>query len=195
MEVKGRKPTRPPKGTILVILHTHFRSLAHAVLQLHSAPWLESTWSNKDIQIRGGASNVSDGTSWHPSISRSFGSVFDILEPIKSLAAEPSIESTFETESMSLVPISTQRKGLALRNQSRPRVRNREVYNLGIILVELAFNSTLELKREKQDYDDIPVPDAGASGLITTHLAAYWKTSSSGNWAPAMQMSFVEKRR
>jgi hypothetical protein len=117
--------------------------LAHAMLHLHTSPWLESTWSSKDIQIIGNGSKKVYEAIWYPFISRPFLGK----------------ESVIAAESMTLVPLSKQRKP---ENQRGPRVRNRDLYNLGIILVELAFNTTLRQKRQKQDENNTPESDADA---------------------------------
>lgn len=144
-------------------------TLAYTVLQLYKSPWLEFTWSSGDIQIMGDASNQSYEASWYPSISRPFPSIPDNLEPSQPFAGQSSKESIIAAESMSLIPISTQRKSSASRKQGGPRVRNRDLYNLGIVLVELAFNTTLRQKREKSDYDD---PHAPGADVWTDHNTA-----------------------
>jgi hypothetical protein len=133
--------------------------LAHAMLHLHKSPWLEATWNSGDIQLMGNVSKKVYEPIWYPLISRPFLLHSASQEPLQPLAAGTSKESVIAAESMSLVPISKQRK---TENQSGPRVRNRDLYNLGIILVELAFNTTLRQKRQKQDEDNTPESDADA---------------------------------
>lgn len=137
-------------------------SLAHAVLQLHKSPWLESSWNSGDIQISCDEANKSYAASWSPSISRPFHLVSNNLEPTQPSAAQPSKESIIAAESMSIIPIRAQRQTLVSKRQGGPRVRNRDLYSLGIILVELAFNTALRQKREESDYDDTHGPDADA---------------------------------
>ncbi len=131
--------------------------LAHAMLHLHKSPWLESTWNSGDIQIMGNVSKKVYEALWYPFISRPFLLHSGSQELLQPLVAGTSKESVIAAESMSLVPISKQRK---TENQRVPRVRNRDLYNLGIILVELAFNTTLRQKRQKQDEDNIPESNA-----------------------------------
>lgn len=124
-------------------------SLAHAVLQLHKSPWLESTWNSGDIEITGDDANESNEASWYLSISRRFDSTPSDLEFSQSSDAQPSKESVTAERSTSIVPIG-------------PRVRNRDLYNLGIVLTELAFNTALRQKREESDAEGVINPDAEA---------------------------------
>lgn len=137
-------------------------SLAHAVLQLHQSPWLKPTWNSGDFLITGENVNKSAEPSWSLSISRPFNIVSNHVEPSRPFAAQPSKEFFSSAESMSTIAISTQTQSLVSRRQSGPRVRHRDLYNLGVILVELAFNTALRNKREESDYDDVPPQGADA---------------------------------
>ena len=95
--------------------------LAQAVLQLHSSPWLSSSWSSADIQLLAIPSDRTLASSWQPFISKK-------IDP----------PSTHQT-----VPKSTKHLG--------PYVRSRELYALAIVLLELAFNTPLHQKRIEED--------------------------------------------
>ena len=130
-------------------------SLAHAVLQLYQSPWLKSTWNSGDILITGDDTNKMNEAHWYPSISEPFNWVSNKPEAPQPFAGQPSKEFVIKAESTSPIPISAQRQTPALGSQGGPQVRNQDLYNLGIILIELAFNTPLRQKREDSDYDDI----------------------------------------
>lgn len=118
-------------------------TLAYAVLQFGCSPWLGKSWKSDDIQLIADGSGERVISKWQLFVARTF---------------QASLQPT-------LAPDGPE---CAASNQSGPRVRNRELYALSLVLLELAFNMPLTEKRTQQD-----VLDGGQSeALIDYHKAA-----------------------
>ena len=114
-------------------------TLACAVLQFGRSPWLGESWGSDDIQLIADGSDERITSRWQPFVARTFQAS---SQPVLALD----------------VPSSSQRG---------PRVRNKELYALSLVLLELAFNVPLKEKRTRQD-----VLDGGQSEALIDYYTA-----------------------
>jgi len=100
------------------------RQLALAVLQFHATPWLQNSWTSKDVLLTPKNCNNDDShvDSYHP-----------YLDVCISGAHGPLQKST--------------------TFPSRTLIRNSLLFNLGVMLLELAFQKPLRQMQEECDVD------------------------------------------
>lgn len=113
----------------------HFgKQLALALLQFHDTRWLKDTWSSRDIVI----SNAKD----------------DQLNP-------PKQSDDFTHESYANVAIKEHDEvAKLLKSRPLPYIRNRALFNLGKILLELAFQKPFNELRRPEDLEADPTADS-----------------------------------
>ncbi len=117
-----------PNGIPLPEKFSLAKLLATAVLQFHSTPWLNKEWRSRDVVFFG----------------------------IRDLSQDPLCE-----------PFLTSRVSARARQQAsilavpasntRSLIRNRTLYNLGVLLLELAYNSPLHALTIPEDDPDSPL--------------------------------------
>ena len=101
-------------------------TLASTVLQLHTTPWLNKRWGKGDILFLRQLGGSRSPLIGQPHISKSFASRAITLPSHKDKA-----------------PCS-----------AGPMIRNKSMFDLGILLIELCFNKSLEELREPEDLDN-----------------------------------------
>ena len=100
------------------------KQLAVAVLQFEATPWLNNSWNSQEILIKGSA-NASSGTRQ------------DSDGPFLDVSIKHSIDSSSGSTTIA----------------SRTLVRNGLLFNLGVMMLELAYQRPLPELRKPQDYD------------------------------------------
>lgn len=100
--------------------------LASTMLQLHTTPWLSERWGKNDILFLRQL-----GGSRAPLIEQPY-----ISKPFRSSRALPPPDPT------------------ASKSPSVSIIRNKSVFDLGILLIELCFNKSLEQMQASEDLDD-----------------------------------------
>jgi hypothetical protein len=100
--------------------------LASTMLQLHTTPWLSERWGKSDILFLRQL-----GGSHGPLIEQPY-----ISKPFKSYKALPPTD----------LPANKSPPGSIIRNKS--------VFDLGVLLIELCFNKSLEQMQTADDLDD-----------------------------------------
>ena len=138
------------------------RSLAAAVLQYHSTPWLKQEWRSQDIVFFGVRERSPGG----------------IRSPYLTT---PHLKATIKTRSTTQVvnaaALSRSTSTVNLPYQQTP-IRNQTLFNLGVMLVEIAYNAPLhdlELPQDNKGRDDTPYWTALrlAHGLEAMWTSAY----------------------
>lgn len=100
--------------------------LASTVLQLHTTPWLNERWGKSDILFLRQLGGSRSPLTEQPYISKPFAS---------SVITRPSCKN----------------KALC---STGPMIRNKSIFDLGILLIELCFNKSLEQLREPEDLNN-----------------------------------------
>lgn len=120
--------------------------LALAVLRFHSTPWLNPQWQSQDVVFL----DVRDFA----------------LDPLQM----PFLRSSVRIQGSSRMQVSEQdanaldRRAIVQGNRPmRSHIRNQTLYNLGVMLIELAYDSPFE---------DLQVPEDDQGDLFTSYWAA-----------------------
>jgi hypothetical protein len=100
--------------------------LASTMLQLHTTPWLSERWGKSDILF----------------LRQLGGSCAPLIE-------QPYISKPFRSRK-TLPPTSLTTK----KSPFRSIIRNKSVFDLGVLLIELCFNKSLEQMQTPDDLDD-----------------------------------------
>lgn len=126
----------------IVTFHRKYLALvlASTVLQLHETPWLEERWNKYDICFLRRTDQSREPIFNEPYISKPFASTAASITPIQSVS----------------------------RSSGGPMVRNKSLFALGVLLIELSYGKPLESLREPCDM--------GPNGLQNQYTA--WLTAS-----------------
>ncbi|CAF9914030.1 MAG: hypothetical protein ALECFALPRED_009212 [Alectoria fallacina] len=103
-------------------------TLASSLLCLHDSPWLKSSWSSRDVFFETASGDVSSESLLRPHTKVAFPRTFDESEPQSTANGEvqPSPSTQFG-------------------------ILNRSLYSLGMVLLELIMNETLESFKQRND--------------------------------------------
>lgn len=103
-------------------------TLALSLLCLHDSPWLKSSWSSRDLLFQTASGDVGSELLWRPYTKVAF--------PHATIQSEPQSTADMDTQHS----MSTQ---FGILNQS--------LYSLGMVLLELIMNETLESAKQRDD--------------------------------------------
>ena len=101
-------------------------TLASTMLQLHTTPWLSERWGKSDILF----------------LHQWGGTRAPIVE-------QPYISKPFKASGKKSIASPS-----ATKSQSGSIIRNYSVFDLGVLLIELCFNQSIEQMQEPDDLDD-----------------------------------------
>lgn len=120
--------------------------LALAVLRFHSTPWLDPQWQSQDVVFF----NVRDFS----------------VDPLRM----PFLRSSVRTQASAVNEVTAQiehspdqRAVVQGKRPMRSHVRNQTLYNLAIMLIELAYNSPIK---------DLQAPEDNQGDLLTSYWTA-----------------------
>ena len=118
--------------------------LARAALHFHSTPWMSKDWRSRDIVFFGSKDFAQD----------SLGSPF-LKKSVKTLSDEDNQQAAF-----------TQSAEHPRNRHSRSPIRNQTLYSLGVMLIELAYDSPLQdLQIPEDEQGDLYTYDSTAKRL------------------------------
>ena len=127
-------------------------TLGSTILQLHSTPWLDQTWDKHNIQCVPNPEETQSDTTVQSYITREFRSrKSSISSSISPVVSSPARQYTKKAWSQ--------------------WVRNETLFTLGIMLIELALNRSIEQLAEPEDYG--PSGEHACPGSMAEYFTAF----------------------
>ena len=109
-------------------------TLASSLLCLHDSPWLKSSWSSRDVLFETASGDVSSESLLRPHTKVAFLHASDELEPQSTANSEEQPSPSFQFG-----------------------ILNWPLYSLGMVLLELIMNETLQSLKQRNDETEFEV--------------------------------------